>query len=213
MSVQQEKSLSLIESIRYAPHEGHFLLHRHLERLHNSACQLGFMCDLDAIAAALLDVGRELTALSKVRLQLSRSGAFEIEAQTIIEEPCGLFAVACHPVASDDWRLKHKTSNRVIYERACQGVAGGATDIVLWNERGELTETCRGNLVAWDGQEWFTPPRQCGLLPGTFRAQLLHEGKLREAVLRLDQIRQWQALYRINSVRQWTRIELASALT
>lgn len=40
---------------------------------------------------------------------------------------------------------------------------GAADDVLLWNERGEITETCAANIVVQFGDDFFTPPVECGL--------------------------------------------------
>ena len=210
MSSLQGESLCLVESLRYEPGEGYFLLQRHLQRLERSARELGFSYDVASTVFALREQEKTLGGLSKVRLQLSRSGAIVIETQTISEEVDGRFAVAAQPLMSSDWALSHKTTQRTIYDVAYKSVGRDVDDVILWNERGELTETCRGNLVVQDGDCWLTPPLSSGLLSGTFRAELLSKGKIRESLLYVKDLTRWQALYRINSVRLWTRINLVA---
>jgi para-aminobenzoate synthetase/4-amino-4-deoxychorismate lyase len=66
-----------------------------------------------------------------------------------------------------------------------------------------LTEFTRGNVaVLMDGQ-WLTPPLHCGLLDGVGRAQYLVEGRLREAVVTLNDLPRAQGLAFINSLRGW----------
>ena len=43
----------LIETMRWDPGEGHYLLERHLHRLAGSAAHFGFVFDREAIVAAL----------------------------------------------------------------------------------------------------------------------------------------------------------------
>ena len=42
--------------------------------------------------------------------------------------------------------LRHKTTHRDIYERALK-TAGEADDVILWNRRGEITESTIANVV------------------------------------------------------------------
>ena len=73
----------------------------------------------------------------------------------------------------------------------------------MWNTRGELTEACNYNLVVERNGELLTPPISSGLLAGTLRSQLLREGKLREVVVRREELRTCDRLWLINSVRGW----------
>ena len=80
--------------------------------------------------------------------------------------------------------------------------------MVLYNERGELTECCIGNLVLERDGVRYTPPVEAGLLAGTFRAELLAQGAIRECALTIDELAGADALYLINSVRRWVELEL-----
>ncbi|MFM1921189.1 MAG: Aminodeoxychorismate synthase component 1, partial [Candidatus Hydrogenedentota bacterium] len=71
----------------------------------------------------------------------------------------------------------------------------------LCNERGELTETCIGNIVlTLDGMD-YTPPVECGLLAGCHREALISAGKLHLRVLYASDIEQAERMAVINSVR------------
>ena len=121
------------------------------------------------------------------------------------------FALAAIPVSSADRFLFHKTTHRTTHDRR-RRAHPDAFDVLLWNERGELTEFTIGNLVVQlDGGLW-TPPRDCGLLAGAFRAELLEQGALRERVLRAEDLARAQAIWLVNSVREWVPVR-AAALT
>jgi para-aminobenzoate synthetase/4-amino-4-deoxychorismate lyase len=54
----------------------------------------------------------------------------------------------------------------------------------------------------------FTPPISSGLLAGTFRDQLLAEGKIKERVITLEELKNVREFFLINSVRKWMKAEL-----
>ena len=72
---------------------------------------------------------------------------------------------------------------------------------MLWNEAGEITESTFGNIAVLLDGRWVTPPLSCGLLPGVGRAVLLHQGRLQEAVVRLQDLPRVQGWAFINSLR------------
>ena len=80
--------------------------------------------------------------------------------------------------------------------------------MLLYNQRGEVTETVRGNIVVRYGDDLWTPPVLCGLLPGTYRARLLAEGKIRECAVPLEMLPKCDELIFINSVRLWRKARL-----
>ena len=107
---------------------------------------------------------------------------------------------------SGDPFLYHKTTHRKVYEDqlarhpACD-------DVILHNERGEVTECCNGNLVVGlEGEKW-TPPLEGGLLGGTYRAELLECGIIKERIIGLEELGKAEELYLINSVWKWVQLE------
>ncbi len=80
----------------------------------------------------------------------------------------------------------------------------------MLNERGELTESTVANLAVQLEGRWWTPPRECGLLMGTFRDELLARGELAERVLRPADLRQAENVRLINSVRGWIKAQNAT---
>ncbi len=82
-------------------------------------------------------------------------------------------------------------------------------DVLLWNDRRELTEFTRGNVVVeYEGAMW-TPPRSSGLLAGVFRGELLDAGTIHERVLTLDDLQRCTRIWFINSLREWVPMDQA----
>jgi para-aminobenzoate synthetase/4-amino-4-deoxychorismate lyase len=106
------------------------------------------------------------------------------------------------PIDSRDVFLQHKTTHRAVYERARVGRAD-CDDVVLFNERGEVTEATIGNVAVCLGGLWVTPPRACGLLPGTYRDFLVARGELVERVVPVEELRAAVGVALLNSVRKW----------
>jgi len=63
-------------------------------------------------------------------------------------------------------------------------------------------------IVEQDGR-WYTPPVECGLLPGTFRARLLADGRVQERVIPVATLADYEHIYLANSV--WGLWEVALA--
>ena len=98
--------------------------------------------------------------------------------------------------------MRFKTTRRAHYD-AFAPTAPGVFDTLLWNRHGELTECTRGNVALLLDGRWVTPPLHCGLLGGVGRARCLREGRLAEAVVRVDELPRVQALAFVNSLRGW----------
>lgn len=219
-------NFDLFETILWLPErvgrrgtEGYVLLDRHLRRLADSAEYFSRPCDAGKIRARLAALAGTLPRCPhKVRLFLSPDGDLRLDHQQIEPAPPGLLRVcaAAEPVDSSDVFLYHKTTHRDTYDRAyaaCRGPRRCATphadfhDVILRNERGEVTESTRANVVVSLGAELLTPPLSCGLLPGTYRAFLLDSGVVQEAVLTLESLRSADAVFLVNSVRGMYAVE------
>ena len=173
-----------------------FLLERHLERLRDSAAYFGFRFCEDEINAALRRVSG--AGSFKVRLMLWKDGRIETEVSAIEPVETRSVALAKEPVNSSDRFLFHKTTRRDFYD--------AQPDVIFWNERGEVTESNIANVVVRIGDELFTPPVESGLLAGTFRNQLLAEGKIKERVITIEELKNAQKFFLINSVRKWMNV-------
>lgn len=103
-------------------------------------------------------------------------------------------------VDSSDPFTGHKTSFRHFIDQALKSVPGAA-DAALMNERGELTETSRGNIVLLKEGVLLTPPLCCGALNGTMRSAMIEKGELIERVLLESDFRDAEKVFMINSVR------------
>ena len=199
-------SFELLETLLYE--EGsYFLLERHLERLSQSAAYWGFRYADDRVRARLHTATHAMEGRCRVRLLLARSGAVRLQHGPLAPGRPLRVGLARAAVNSADPLLYHKTTHRAAYDRQL-AARPDCDDVVLYNERGELTECCIGNLVLERGGVRSTPPVEAGLLAGTFRAELLAQGQLCERPLPIGELARADAVYIINSVRRWVELEL-----
>jgi para-aminobenzoate synthetase/4-amino-4-deoxychorismate lyase len=202
----------LLETLRLE-RGAYSLLERHLRRLGDSARLLDFAVSTDEALRALENHASEYpNQARRVRLLVSRDGSARVESVPLDELPSDAMpvALAAEPVSRSDLFLYHKTTRREAYERRRADDAE-AFDVLLWNEDGEVTELTNGNFVAeLDGELW-TPPRECGLLAGTLRAQLLESGAIRERIITRSQLSRCSRLWLINGVRGWVPVTLRDA--
>ena len=194
----------LFESILLEDGE-YFLLARHLERLRNSAAYFGFVFPEKEITAALDRVASENRSESfKVRLMLWKDGEIRTEISRLKTSGEKRVALATKPVNSSDRFLFHKTTRRDFYHEQL-ATQPDYDDLIFWNERNEITESTIANVVVSIDDELFTPPIESGLLAGTFRDQMLAEGKIRERVITVAEFQRAKDFWLINSVRKWCR--------
>jgi para-aminobenzoate synthetase / 4-amino-4-deoxychorismate lyase len=184
-------------------------LARHLARLQWSASRLGHDFDRGTVEKALLAHGTGLTGRHKVRLLLSHNGEVNIESAPLTQMPQPLkLAISAQPVDPADLSLYLKTEARQRYD-AARAEHPDADEVLLCNNRGELTEGSYHNLVLRLEGKLVTPPIQCGLLPGVMREELLATGKISEQTVFVADLGRAEEIWLINGVRGWQRAELA----
>jgi para-aminobenzoate synthetase / 4-amino-4-deoxychorismate lyase len=202
---------SLLESMLWTNSEGYFLLDEHLERMKSSAAYFDFPFDRDTIVSELGKIARTLASQAyKVRILLARDGRITLNAVPFNPEKAALpprIRPAEKPVDETDVFLYHKTTNRRTYDVALSAFPG-YDDVLLFNTRGEITESCVANVVVDTGDGLFTPPVECGLLNGVYRSKLIRSGEIRERVLMVEDLKSCSHIYLINSVRKMREVTL-----
>ena len=201
----------LLETLRWTPAEGFNLLEQHINRMVESAYYFGFQADKDSIESYLQNLSASFSSEpQRVRLLLTKDSVLSGESVPLPAasgSPVRL-RLASMPINSADVFLFHKTTRRTVYEQARASAPADCDDVLLFNERGELTESTIANLVVKLNGELLTPPMDCGLLPGTLREHLLKTGKIKEAIITKAQLQDCTKIYLINSVKGWREVTL-----
>ncbi|HEY8254572.1 MAG TPA: aminodeoxychorismate synthase component I, partial [Rhizomicrobium sp.] len=180
---QSRRPIELIETLRHD--QGFVRLEAHLIRMQNSAAALGLSFDAVTARAALDGAVAGRTGPLRVRLTLDEQGAHRAAAYDLppilnqAGPPHWTFRLAAQRTHSGDALLRHKTSWREAYDQPHPD----CDELVFCNQRGELTEGGRSNLFVKRGDILLTPPLESGLLPGILRAELIAQGRAKEAVL------------------------------
>jgi para-aminobenzoate synthetase/4-amino-4-deoxychorismate lyase len=208
---RQRPDYSLLETLLWKPAGGYFLLHEHLLRLHDSALYFNIPLHFEEARRRLEALAATLPpSPQRVRLLLDRRGALTVEAAPF-DPPAAArpvrLALAAGPIDPADPFLYHKTTHRQVYQRAL-AARPHADDVLLWNDRRQLTESTIANLVVRLDGRLFTPPVACGLLPGVFRARLLADGLIHERIITLDDLPHCSDIALVNSLRLWRPAEL-----
>ncbi len=206
----------LFETMLWRPRLGFWLLREHLERMASSAAHFGIAWDEDGARDVLGRAMSGVSVRSRVRLLLDRHGQLRVEVGALGSRRRESWRVALdpEPIAVDTPLLFHKTTRREIYERSLERTrasVGECDDALLWNERGELTESTRANLLVCLDGRWLTPPVEAGLLAGTLRRRLLERGRVQEARLTTADLDRASDLLLVNSVRGFVRARRLSA--
>ncbi len=179
------KPLQLIETLRFE--NGFGRLEAHLARLENSAPVFGVPFDRIAARKALDEAVAGRGGALRVRLTLDEAGRHDAAAYDLPASPSyWTYAVSPQRTDSRDKLLRHKTNWRELYESEVKRL--GSDEVVFVNERGEITEGARSNIFVARGGVLLTPPSETGLLAGCLRAELIADGRAREALLTPDDL-------------------------
>jgi para-aminobenzoate synthetase / 4-amino-4-deoxychorismate lyase len=182
----------------------------HLERLEAAAAHFGFPFDRARARGKLQAAAVRTRASCRARVLVDVRGDISVELAGMPHAPVDLppVVLAAEAVSAPPAFLRHKTTRR-------DHLVGFAADTpavfdtLLWNECGELTEFTRGNVIVQfeDGQQ-LTPPLYCGLLDGVGRARQLASGRVREAVIRREDVRSARHLWFVNALRGRISVQL-----
>jgi para-aminobenzoate synthetase/4-amino-4-deoxychorismate lyase len=178
---------------------------RHLRRLEQAARHFGFAWAQPRIEAALVEAAAAAPAgIHRLRLLADAAGAVEVSCTPHVDSSTMPWRVAFAnaPIDSADPFLRHKTTQREAYDTARRG-RPDVDDVLLWNERRELTESTIANVVVEIAGGRWTPAVNAGLLPGILRGELLETGAIRERVITRGEVVRAERLWLINSLRGW----------
>jgi para-aminobenzoate synthetase/4-amino-4-deoxychorismate lyase len=171
------RPFALVETLRY---DGASLVRwpQHLARLLSSAAYFELPVESARVTAALTAHAALWPSVPRrIRVTVAQDGTADVTSQPLDALPIPVrVALSSRPVDSDDVFLCHKTTNRGVYE-AARTERQDVFDVLLTNERGDLTEFTIGNVVLELGGRLLTPPRGAGLLAGVFRDELLLGGQ------------------------------------
>ncbi|MEH7226236.1 aminodeoxychorismate synthase component I [Bacillus sp. JJ1566] len=187
----------------------HFLVEEHMHRLKQTSQYFGFPFVRIEIEASLTKFAHQHPeGLFKVRLLLAKTGDIIVEGGPAEQLKAPLKMVLADKfIDNNNPFLYHKTTNRGIYQEFQFTKPPEAFDVLLWNEAEEITEFTNGNVVVEIDGHFWTPPVTSGLLAGTFRANLLKQGKIHEKVLTIADLKRSKKVWFINSIRKWVEVE------
>ncbi len=171
-------------------------LQEHIDRITNSAKHYGFN---------IPDFNFDTPKNGIVRLALSRDGHLEIQYKKLNKPASYTAKISQMTIDSNNDFLYHKTTYRPYYNVNYQKYY----DEIFLNERGEVTEGSRTNIVIEKDKKKFTPPVRCGLLNGIERARMIQNGECDEKILYAEDLKTADAIYCVNSVRGIKKVNLA----
>lgn len=191
----------LIETFGWHRDRGIPTLNLHLDRMGRSAAALGFPFDRSGAILAAKAIQGDVAL--RCRMTLGPEGDIEVTSAPL-SSLAKEWQVTISPVrlfANDPW-LRHKTTNRALYDQTRADLPAGVDEVIFMNTDGHLCEGTITNLFVTlaDGRR-VTPARDCGLLPGIYRQQELLAERTQEAHITLDDLRQARTITAANALR------------
>jgi len=203
---------SLIETMRVEADGRILLLDRHMSRLRLSCAALDRPFHGEAIREQVLTAAglSRTPGAQRVRLLVDGLGQATVQATPLPDLP-PLPAVRIWPTRLDSREpfLRYKTTRRHWYDAPTAWLADNPAffDVLLSNEKGELCEGSRSNVYLQLGGKWFTPPIDCGCLPGVQRTELLERGLVEERLLYEDDFPRARGVRLSNALRGWFDVD------
>lgn len=183
---RDRRPLELIETLRWD--KVFSRLDRHFARMEASARVLGLAFDSCTARIALHHAVTGKPGVQRVRLSLNEQGEHVAVSQDLAPNPPHwIYGISPQRTHSADLLLRHKTSWRELYEDEVKRL--GTDEVVFCNEHGELTEGARSNIFVERDGALLTPPISAGVLGGCLRAELIGQGRAREATLTPDDLK------------------------
>ncbi len=173
----------------------------HLDRLARSADELRIRLDRRALEEDLATLPREFeSARPKIRIAVRRTGQMTISVVPSAIQADEITAVlARRPVASGDPNFRIKTNSRAVFD-AHLDENPDVDEVLLYNERGELTEFCRGNLLIRLDGTLITPGPESGCLQGITVAGMVLRGHAAYGAPTIVDIARADEIWLVNSV-------------
>lgn len=144
-----------------------------------------------------------------MKIVLDKNGEYKIEYKRLNPSYTNKIIISQTPVNSSNIFLYHKTTIRDLYAKSFEKIKNNEIyDEIFYNEKEELTEGARTNLIIEKDGKLYTPKLSCGLLNGILRQKLLDKHKCTEKVLYKADLSKADKIYCINSVRGIVEVTL-----
>ncbi len=169
----------------------------HFKRMENSAKHFNFKFSYPQITPKQDGI---------LRLLLNKNGEITEEYKTLIKSKINKISISPIKTHSQNEFLYHKTTYRPWYYDSYQKIANGEIyDEIFFNEKGELTEGARSNIILQINGKLYTPPVKCGLLDGIFKKSMKN---ISEKILYKKDLENAEKIFCVNSVRGIVEVKL-----
>ncbi len=203
------KEFILFETMKFENCKVHNL-DEHLKRLKASADYFLFRFDENKIREEINKSLENEFGLKRIKLTLNKWGDVRLLINEFPAKPDQVRVIISQKKVSSENTFQYfKTDNRKLYDKGySEHTAKGFFDIIFLNEAGQITEGAISNIFIRKGNNWFTPPVKCGLLPGIERKLWLESDKnITENILHLDDLLVCDEIILTNSLRGRTKVD------
>ena len=194
-------NFNLIETILIKNNQPQ-LYFEHLKRLKKSCKELGFKFNNN-----LLNQKFENNKIA--RIVLNKNGEYEIQYREIDEIKTRKIIISDEKIYSQNSFLYFKTDFKPWYQKSYDLIRKKEIfDTIYFNEKEELTEGSRSNILILKNNELLTPKLSSGLLNGIMRQKMLEENKIKEKILHYEDLITSDKIFLINSIKGLVEVEL-----
>ncbi|HOK41469.1 MAG TPA: aminodeoxychorismate synthase component I [bacterium] len=192
----------IIETILW--YKKYYFLEEHLIRLKKSAKYFDYHYSQNKIKERLIQISRlfQKRKRYKVRILLSEDNFDIYFEELIIDKREKFITISKKRTNTKNIFLYHKTTNRELYNKEFNKYRKkGFYDVLFMNEKDEITEGTFNNVIIEKNNKIITPPIECGLLNGIYREYLIKKKRIKEEIIKYNDLKNAEKIYLCNSVR------------
>lgn len=194
------EGLTIIETLRFEPSHGFVRLDLHLDRAERTCKLFDIPFDRQHAKQVLLNsVGADV-ARCRLTIDKARGNVAVASPYQAVNGVWNVIVADATVFSQDPWR-QIKTNQRQIFDQARANLPDDIDEVLFGNEAGELCEGSITNIFVDFGAGLLTPPVSAGVLPGVLRQEYLLSGKVKEARLKVTDLREAQRIFVGNSLR------------
>lgn len=190
----------LIETFRWDPVTGPARIDLHLDRMCSSAKVLGYAYSR---TSCLEKIGKITASVPlRCRMTLGRDGAIGM-TQAALGETAAQWRVqfALTRLSADDFWLRHKTTQRALYDADRAALPSGIDEYIYLNDRDEVCEGTITTVFAKINGIWKTPPLSSGCLPGVLRQAKIEDASCRVGIITREDLENAEQIHVGNALR------------
>ena len=185
----------------------------HITRMSWSAKSLGYPLESDKLDSLIRKINKILKNKKpgKIRIFLNKMGKLRWDFALIntSSQADARILVSDYATNENNIFMYHKTTYMPWYKEARERIKKGECfDVIFHNSKGEITEGARSNVFIEIRGVLYTPPLECGVLPGVLRKNLLRRKKCKEKIFSVSDLKKADKIFCGNSVRGLKRVRL-----